>query len=252
MLTESSPYTNIVSDTMVDSDGAYVRLIESTSRAYKWMCVSIATTQQSITGLLDLSVGGAGSEVNFMDDRMLGVRAGPFGRKSAHLFYFPVDIASGVEIRARIQDDNASGITWRMKVMFSDVGPPAGTPTLMDSTDVRVLVNSSTADVYGSYVNLITSTAHDAKWLLIGQGRGGGASNADTEFSIGLGNPPTGVDEIDEFGLIGYNDGGGGQANTSRSLLIPCDFPAGSQLQARVKDSNNATLGYWFSVQVLG
>ncbi len=248
MLTEASPFTTITSDSSADSDGAYVQLIPSTLRAYKWMIVSIGTGQQSITGLLDIAVGST----EFVSDRMLGVRAGPFPRKNSHIFYFPVDVAAGVEIRARIQDTSTSAIGWRMKVMFSDVGPPSGTPTQLDSNSRVLITSGASADLYGSYVNLITSTAHAAKWLLIGPGRPGTGATVETEGSIGVGGPPTGIDAIDEFGMIGYNDGGGGNANTSTSFLMPADFAAGSQLQVRVKDNSNIAIGYWFTVQVLG
>jgi hypothetical protein len=249
MLSESSPFTTITSFAATDTDGSYERLITSTARAYKWMIVSIGTSQQAITGLLDISVGADGFEVNFMDDRMLGVRAGPFERKNGHLFYFPVDVAAGVEIRARIQDTSSSAIAWRMKVMFSDVAPPSGTPTKLDSNSRVTVSSAGSADAYGSYVNLITSTAHAGKWLLIGPGRANFVGNpGETEWSIGVGGPPTGTDAIDEFGNLSWT----GRAATTRSFLVPCDFAAGSQLQVRVKDDNTGVINYQFTIQVLG
>lgn len=253
MLSESSPFTNILSFASADTDGDYVQLIASTNVAYKWMIVSIITGSQSVTGLLDISVGADGFEVEFMSDHLLHVHAGPFPRKMSTTFYIPVNVAAGSEIRARIQDTSSSAITWRMKVMFSDVGPPNGTPTLAAFSDKVTVTSGLGADVYGSYVNLITSAPHAGKWLLIGVGTSSAVVGFnEVEFSIGVGNPPTGTDAIDEFGQLHARDAGGGTAFTSKSMLVPVDFQAGDQLQMRVKDTSPSAIAMDFSINLLG
>jgi len=253
MLSESSPFTNILSFASADTDGDYVRLIESTNVAYKWMLVSIFTGTQSVTGLLDISVGADGFEVEFMSDHLLHVHQGPFPRKMSTAFFMPVDVAAGSEIRARIQDTSGSAITWSMKVMFSNVSPPNGTPTLADFSDTVLVTSGVAADTYGSYANLITSAAHAGKWLLIGVGNTSAlVGNNELEFSIGVGNPPTGTDAIDEFGQIHARDAGGGTAFTSKSMLVPVDFALGNQLQIRVKDNHTSAVNYQFSINLLG
>lgn len=252
MLSESSAFVSVTSDTSADSDGAYVRLIASTSRAYQWMVISCTSGTASVTGLLDISVGASGNEVEFLSDRMLRSGSYTFPRKFSHLFWLPVTVASGVEIRARVKDTSSSGIVWNTKIMLSDVGPPdTGTPTKLDAAKVNV-TSSSSADTYGSYVNLITSAAHTGKWLLIGCGSTVVASNVSPQFGIGVGNPPTGTDEIDAYGFVKQNDGGGQGSAMSQSILLPCDFAQGNQLQVRVKDDIASALTYNFSIQLLG
>lgn len=253
MLSESSPFTSVLSFASADTDGDYVQLIPSTNVAYKWMIVSIITGSQSVTGLLDLAVGSDGNEVEFMSDHLLHVHAGVFPRKMSTIFYLPVDVAAGSEVRARIQDTSGSAITWVTKVMFSNVGPPPGTPTLADFSDKVIVTSGVAANTYGSYVNLITSAGHAGKWLLIGVGSSQAVTGFnELEFSIGVGNPPTGTDAIDEFGNIHARDPGGGVAYTSKSMLVPVDFALGDQLQIRVKDNHTSTAVYHFSVNLLG
>lgn len=253
MLSESSPYTDIISAASADADGSYVQLIASTSVDYKWMIVAAMTGQQSVTGLMDLSLGSSGNEVEFMSDHLLHVHAGTLPRKLSTLFYFPVDIPSGSEVRGRIQDTSTSAITWSTKVMFSNISPPNGTPTKMDTSSKVAVITGGSADVYGSYVNLITSAAHAGKWLLIGVGSDQGLVGFnELEFSIGVGNPPTGTDEIDEFGEIHARGAGGARAFTTNSMLLPVDFSQGDQLQIRAKDQDNGANTLQFSVNLLG
>lgn len=253
MLSESSPVTTVTSDTSADSDGSYVSLISSTTRAYKWMIVSCLTEAKNVDGLLDISVGASGSEVVFLSDRLVSSGNHTFPRKMSQIFYYPVDVASGVEIRARIQDTSSSGIGWGVKVMFSNVLPPLGTPNLMDSSNIISVSSASGSDTYGSYVNMITSLAHDTKWLLIGVGTTNAQSAVFTmEFGIGVGNPPTGTDEIAEFGNQHAADSGGQGSHTSRSMLVPCNFSSGDQLQIRVKDTKSGIVAYKFSINALG
>lgn len=249
MLSESSPFTNILSAAQVDTDGSYVELISSTARAYKWMIVSILTNQTTLEGLLDIAVGST----VFLSDHLLYVHAATFPRKMSTTFYVPVTVAASSQIRARIQDTSSSAITWSIKVMFSDVTPPVGTPTKMDKSGKVIVTSSSSIDTYGSYVNLITSAAHAGKWLLIGVGQSQSLiGNNEVTFGIGVGNPPSGTDEIDEFGSIHSRDAGGGVAYMTKGMLVPCDFAEGDQLQIRVKMNKAEAIAMHFSINLLG
>ncbi len=53
------------------------------------------------------------------------------------------------------------------------------------------------------------------------------------------------------IGLLS-SDAGSGGAHSGNSILVPCDFKTGDQIQVRVKDSRAGATAYNFSINALG
>ncbi len=91
--------------------GSWVELIAATTLQRGWMVVSLFTPTSSAEGELDIGIGAAGLEVPLMNDLAFKKSASGGANQGVTFstyIYFPVTIASGTRIAARVKDNNAS------------------------------------------------------------------------------------------------------------------------------------------------
>lgn len=107
--TSDSSGKKIVVSGGLDAYGAWVELIAATTVARGWMVVSLFSIFGLKTAELDIGVGSAGNEAPIMNDlAFLKSTTGNRGVTFSTYIYFPVEIALGARIAARVKDNDAS------------------------------------------------------------------------------------------------------------------------------------------------
>jgi hypothetical protein len=158
-------------------NATYTTLIAATSYVAYGIFVGFHTTSTAATResfLVDIAIGGAGSEVVIIPNLLAGNQAA--SGTTSHMgsyYFFPIRIPSGVRISATCQSDTAADTVYTAVHLLQHPMPGrwygsrvtaygADTAT---STGVSMSPGSST---YATDVNLSASTTNPIKYLQIG------------------------------------------------------------------------------------
>ena len=179
--------TLVSSSASANTKGSYAEIVSATGFAANGVWVEVQTSTASGTGgqvLLDLAVGAAGSEVVVIPNLMI---AGPFGTTSiqgSFIAFFPLAIASGARVAARMQDSLGTG-TARIGITLVAAGDTPGCSSFVaygvdTSTSVGTSIDpGASANTKGSYVQLTASTSAVCQYaVLVTNGRANTAPSA--------------------------------------------------------------------------
>lgn len=107
------------------TDSGWVQLIASTGFNYRWMCLGVGhgtfALAASTDWLIDLAVGGSGSEQVFMSDLVFSSGATADSPIPGGMS-FPVAVASGSRVSARIRSNNITANERTMEIVAHGVG----------------------------------------------------------------------------------------------------------------------------------
>ncbi len=221
----TSGVRGISASATTNTKGAWTEIIASSAEDYDCLLFMFAAATSNVSYLVDVGIGGAGSEVVIAADIHTSI-----GNNSAEWFAIPRSIPAGTRISVRCASSTASsqvrvGVTgvkggWLHPQGGGDITTYGANAA--DSGGVSVNAGA-TANTFGVWSELTASTVADAKGIAV---RPGGANNAT---------PTTGQ------GLLQIGVGGSG----SERPLFEVPFSMGTTI-----DNYGPMPDFWFPVSV--
>ena len=156
--------TTITASGSTNTKGSYSQIVASTTYDANFVMINIINTTANSTILVDIAIGGAGSEQIVISN--LWVAQSASGVQATAFYAFPLNIKAATRISARNQSTVASGTCQVAMQLFSGsfahipgyAGYDAIGADTSASTGTSITV-SATANTLGSYVQLTSSTA---------------------------------------------------------------------------------------------
>jgi hypothetical protein len=251
-----STVITVASAAAAGTKGAWVQLIASTSFDCDYLMVFVGWGSSTRVSLIDIGIGGAGSEVAIASD--LPYEQSGSVAPSVYCFIVPTPIKSGTRISARA---NISGSVtkqvgmWVIPVAGGYVHPNdmgklttygvASTPT-MTSLDPGATINTK-----GAYSQLVASTSTDirALQLVCAKSGTGAASDWRVDVAIGAG----GSEQIIIPDYYCTTNATAGQIPVPPvSPVIPVSIPVGTRIAARCSNSINTAGSRLLDVAIVG
>lgn len=182
-----------------NAKGAYIQLLAATAFPYTSVTLQgVASGGGGQTYLIDLAVGGAGSEQVIVPNVLLDSARSIFS--AALNITIPVAIPAGVRVSARVQEAGGAGTrTVEVTLIGRNGGvnaPPAAIGDAVnygaDTVNTNgVLVDSgATLNVYGSWTDITASTsrAHNGLQIVLGTNKQTGVLvDSQYYFQLGIG-----------------------------------------------------------------
>jgi len=238
--TANSNATQVDADPAANTKGAWVQLVASTPAADS-LTLLISSGQASGHYLIDIGIGGAGSEQVLVADLMFSAMV-----RVITPVTFPLHIPAGSRLSARCQSRLIDQFVLIGAVLTSG-GHNRPTPLSAVSTYGAVtgdsggtLVNAGgTANTIGTIVQLTSATTRAHKGLIVA------ASRPDNTVTIAanyghLANIYAGGAGSEQLlaGPLRYNAGVTSAMQTPVFLgPLPCDLPAGTRLSMAIQSS---------------
>lgn len=188
--TSTSLPTTITASGSTHTKGSYTQLIASTPFLSSWMIVQAMTNVNGSNNLVDIAIGGAGSEQIIVPDLMVQ------GPRDLFAIPLPIQVPAGVRLAARSQAANASHqcyIEVTLLAAQSGMQPSGG---IVDTYGQNTGTSRGTsvdpggsANTKGSWTQITASTTRRARgfFLLLG-----GQGNTNTSlgswlYDVGIG-----------------------------------------------------------------
>jgi hypothetical protein len=166
---DTSSLVTITANTSAHTKGSWTELIASSSGNASFIQVivqGVSTSGTNTATLIDLATGASGSETAFASDIAIGGAApsatGGTTRITAGIvFGFPIKIASGTRVSARIQSVVTGGKTAACEITLIDAGDYATAPTSVDviGTSTANSQGTSFSGASGTWVEATSSTS---------------------------------------------------------------------------------------------
>jgi hypothetical protein len=218
--------------------GSWVELFAATAFDADRMVVSLHTMEEAgvVTALVDLAVGGAGSEVVVVENLLVSA-----GVQTVGVVDLPLHIPAGSRVAARAQ---ASTISVSTHVTARIMGGGWGTPppahrvvtygaVTADSGGTEV-DPGGTAHTKGAWAQLAASTTAAHTGLMLGVGHRGNSALRNEEFLVDVGVGAPGSEQIvlaDWAVALAAVE----TLVPQFSPVIPASIPAGSRLAVRAQ-----------------
>lgn len=240
--TANSRGTAVTSSASLNTKGSYTQLLAASSFQSAGLLLFIGASSGSLGDILvDLAVGGSGSEAVFVSNLLHSITK---AQGHAAVFYIPVSIPAGSRIAARLQATGSS-IVVHMEVLL------LGSPFILPSPLSRVtsygpntadsggvgLDPGGTAHTKGSYsqITATTTNAIRAMFIVIGGGGNAGMTTADWLIDVAIGAAASEQIILPNMHL---------QVNSTDDRITPeiigpiaVNIPAGTRLSARAQCS---------------
>jgi hypothetical protein len=228
-----------------NTKGSYTELIASTAFAAETIVVNVVSTIASngvATGtLLDLAVGGSGSEVDFISNLPIGFRG------ANQQYVVPIAVPAGSRISARIQGQvisQAATINVILRESGDHSSPASTAVTYGANTALSVGLNltaAGTINTKSAYTELTSSTSADIVRMLVCLS---GTSTSTATAATGLVDIATGA-AASEVVIIPdiFYEVTAAEAWTPYGLTFPytVSVPAGTRLSVRYQATSTAT-----------
>lgn len=127
--------------------------------------------------------------------------------------------------------------------------PPSQTDT-NDGGDWIKVTSAAPANTYGSYQELIASTAFAGTWVSLSLISAQGAIGLDNRFDLAIGAAGSEVDFVTEM-TYRYQVSGV-DSTTSMDISFPFTVASGSRISARIKDDDTSTRAVEFLIHIHG
>jgi hypothetical protein len=194
--------------------------------------------------LVDIGVGGAGSEIVVYPNLYFAQPGAQF--ECCALTYLPMSVPSGTRVAARCQNPTTSAaIDLKLQFVAANGFMPQQTANDYGSDTANsrgTAVTGGAANTKGSYAQLVGSTAAimTAAVLCIGTGS---VSNSDIALDLAIGAAGSEVVAVPNI-FTNAIAGGAALAMTQKILLLPLSIPSGTRVAARIKDSVGSGVAY--------
>lgn len=209
----------VTANSTAHTKGSWTQIIASTAEAATLLVVTVsgvASAGVNTATLLDIAVGGAGSESAIVSNIPIGGAVGGLG--AGYTIPLPVAVASGARISARIQSVVTGGKTATVSIAAVKGGPitpPASLTVIGASTGTSAGTNAGTA-----WTEITASTAAAYRYLVIVPSLASDTvSSASTAIQLGSGAASSEV----EFGSLVVT------TTTSEQIHASTGYPAWHQ-----------------------
>lgn len=176
--TTSAVGATITASATPHAKGAWTQLIaDSGARSLGIMIWldNTATSNANTSILLDIGIGGSGSETVLIPDLAAGFCLNPSVSNAAHVYYFPIYIPPNSRISARCQAVTVSDtVTCRINLFQRPTAPSflgsrvTAYGVVSASSRGTSVTGSGTANAYGTAGTLDAATANPIKFMQIG------------------------------------------------------------------------------------
>lgn len=228
-----------------DTKSSYTQLVASAPFDVGGLILCCQINNNS-SQLLDIAVGGAGSEVIVVPNLLVAGSGGSGVHFIAQKFV-PIFIRKGSRIAVRFAGSGASAF-FNLKTLLMQLGgfallqPPQKYEdwgTVVSGSKGTVITTNTTGNVKGSYAQLIAATGLTSRWVIMSYGIGSVADLA-TDIAIGA----AGSEQIIFPNWYTTNE------TAAPYLLLPWYVRKGSRIAARAAQGSAgaATVG----LQILG
>jgi hypothetical protein len=248
----SSAGTSLTPSTNAES--AYTQLIASTTFDAQGVLVSLKNAGATAQSVIDLAIGGAGSEVNIANDLIISGRV-----NMSVLYYLPIAIPAGTRLSVR-GSRSAASASVRVECLLVGQGFSPSAPLGRCTTYGGVVSPAGgisidpggSANTEGSWTQITASTTSAISALIIGIGGQGNDARASYDWllDIGIGAGGSEVVLIPDLALSSSN---GHNMVVPQSIgPIPCSIPAGTRLSVRAQCSGTDATDRLFDVILYG
>jgi len=244
--------TAITANATANTKGSYTELIASTSYHTSFVTVTIIYADDATAAdyLVDIAIGAASSEVVIIPNLLFtkaGTTATNISRQQTYHYSFPIEIASGTRISARVQCTTGSeAIDVSMQLFGQSLMPSsAGSrvvamgATTADSGGTQVTAGTSNSK--GSYTQLTASSDHIKGFVLaMGWRNIDFAANIRLQIDVAIGSAASEKIILPDWMLM-LNEAE--MINNPTSPFIPLEIPSGSRVSIRVQQNSTNSRG---------
>lgn len=245
--TASSRGTSITANAAANTKGSYTQLIASTSHDDVGIYVMIDDLAAGIDYLIDVAIGGAGSEQIILPDLYAGGGTGSIAYGTQ--YWFPVHVPAGSRLSARCQASTGASVV-RVSLLLASPGfmPPAPLSRVValganaaDSGGTSI-DPGGVANTKGSYTQIVASTTIDICGIILALGNQLNTVRSSQSWLIDVAIGAAAAEQI-VFSNIAAN------CSTSPDIVVPqttvflpiC-IPSGTRLAVRAQsDGIDAT-----------
>lgn len=226
-----------------NTKGAWLELVSSTSFNTNFVLMGFSTHYYSQRKyLVDLGVGGSGSEEVFVADMGTSNGSPSYIRQYLMTFFaMPLHIPKNTRIAGRYQS-NSTDYLWAQLNLFSSyagfgrglAGVDTHGEVTADSGGTSV-DSGGVANTYGTWVEFVASTGKNYKGVILGQPWNGNAARATAAWKVQIGVGGLGSEEVllDEYALACRDSDD--DPSPRVSPFIPMSIPSGSRVSVRSK-----------------
>lgn len=243
-ISASTLATAVAISASTNTKGAWTQLTAATARPSAWMLVVLTDPDTNGAYLVDIGIGGSGSETVLVANIPYSVIN--FFQPTGTTLLLPVSLPAGTRIAVRGQHATSSTANLRCQIhLFAPIaGGEAGMGRIETCGAVTASSRGTTIDpgavanTKGAWVELIAATAMPYRWATVCITHVGGlAAVARWAVDIGVGGAGSEVVLLPDVFL---SAGATADSNPASGLSIPLIVPVGTRLAARAQ-SNNTT-----------
>lgn len=255
-LEASTNGTTVTANASANTKGSYSQLIASTAYPSAGIMLEVVVGSNNADYLMDLAIGGAGSEQILIADILVGSTVG----SSRRILMLPCAIPAGTRISARCQSTTGGATLTVMGHLFTSDGSPVPSASLFttygansaDSGGVGI-DPGGVANTPGAYAQLTASSAYPHHALALCVGCQNNATPSAGRWLVDLAVGGAGSEQII---LLDFPLSGGGSTSqggpTPSFVVIPCSIPAGTRIAARARSSITTSPGRLIDLVLIG
>lgn len=246
--TADSGAVTVTADAGADTKGAYAEIIASTAEAYDCFFLKVSRTTELTDAVLDLAIGAAASEADFVNDLLL-----PGERADCTMWvFFPIPIASGSRVSARCASARVGGAILEVE-LFGLSGTALSNIALTGTAGVDThgfnatdtggveIDPGATINTKGAYVEIVASTSHTSVFIGIALGTKDNIGMTDGQFLMDIATG-AGGSESDVISNINFEEEALQDAFVPGWFWFPLEIASGSRIAIRAQSSlNDAT-----------
>ena len=247
LVSASTDWTTITSSDTADTKGIYVELVASTPFDCSLLSVHHFPVFAQAVGLIDIAVGGAGSEQVIIANLLETLQVG----RDVNRTLWPISIPAGTRISARVQDDEATAHPHHIGLYLFEAGFLPSQPLSRVTTYGAQTGDSSGTQIdpgavintKGSWIEIDASIANDIRMLTILVGTAGGNTSLSTaRFYLDVGVGAGGSEQIVLPDALFLTTTTTDEYHPNPCVPgVPVNIPAGSRLAVRSQCTiNNA------------
>lgn len=254
-LTASSIGTSVTGSVSAHVKGSYFQLIAATSFQAKGLFLSFTNGQAGHDFLVDIAIGGAGSEQIIIANLLVSQTA----LNTDVYYFFPVEIPAGSRISARLQSTTTSG-SQRVSGLLLGGGMAqvegwSGVETLgADTSDSggTSIDPGGTINTKGSYVQVTAACGHEIRGLSIGIGHGQNGIRSNANFLVDIAIGGAGSEQVIVPNVALHSTAGSDMILPLSYNFIPIRIPSGSRIAVRAQCDINDAADRLFDVVLYG
>lgn len=242
----------------INTKGAWTQIIAATAFCATAINIHIGEGQANPDQLIDIGIGGAGSEIVLISNMVKGTGTGNIGKGA--LYQFPLLIPQGVRISARYQTTSITSPNCRVSVRLMGQGFFSPSPLEVvttygaDTTDSggTSIDPGATANTKGAWTVLSASTGQPMRALVFAAGNQGNTTRTSCNWLVDVGMGGAGVEQVIVPNYWLEASSTDDTVTPQASPLFPVNIPSASRLVVRAQCSINTATVRLFDAVIYG